>query len=207
MPIQTRRYGLWVGAIGVAFLIWVTINTITTAPNGSAGIAAGKRVPPFAVPLLDGEVQAKADIAEHANEGARGKVPACDERGPRILNVCQLYERRPVVLALFVEGCTDILSELQSLAPSFPSVDFAAVSLRGDPSKLLQLVHEKGIGFPVGYDSEGELAALYKLAACPQVSFIYRGGKAQGKALLREPTKRRMRARIAALVRASKGRR
>ena len=59
-------------------------------------------------------------------------MPACAERGARILNVCQLYEQGPVVLALFVDAgsCPAVLSEMQALAPAFPGVRFAAVAIR-----------------------------------------------------------------------------
>ena len=52
--------------------------------------------------------------------------------GRGILNVCQLYERGPVVLALFVDAgsCPAVLGDLQALAPSFPGVRFAAVAIK-----------------------------------------------------------------------------
>ena len=60
-------------------------------------------------------------------------MPACEVRGPQILNICQLYERGPVVLALFVDAgsCADVLGDMQALAPSFPEVRFAAVAIKG----------------------------------------------------------------------------
>ena len=63
-----------------------------------------------------------ADIATHANDGEAGKRPACAVRGTGILNICELYEEGPVVLALFVnEGsCAKVLNDLQALAPSPP---------------------------------------------------------------------------------------
>jgi AhpC/TSA family len=205
LPVQGNKYGRWIGGLVVIFVIAVTIITILTKPNGAAGLRRGEQVPVFAVPLLDGEVEKKADIAIHANERERGKVPACKERGQRILNICELYERGPVVLALFSEGgsCTDVLSEMEAVAPSFPKVSFAAVSILGNPGALRTLTRKRGITFPVGFDDEGQLAALFKFESCPQVSFIDKGGKVQSSALLVEPPKATLRARIAALVTAS----
>ena len=36
----------------------------------------------------------------------------------------------------------------------------------------------------MGIDSDGALAALYKVASCPQVTFAYPGGEVQSGALL-----------------------
>src|SRR5207237_6501188 len=107
----------------------------------------------------------------------------------QILNVCQLYERGPVVLALFVNAgsCPAVLGDMQSLAPSFPGVQFAAVALRPDRAGLRRLLRSRGLRLPVGVDRDGSLLALYKVATCPQVSFAYPGGVVQSRALLVRP--------------------
>src|ERR1700757_2724356 len=104
---SSPRYGPWVGGLGLGILGLITLNTILTPSHGAVGLVPGERMPPFAVPLASGTLQGSADVATRPNEGSAGKVPACAERGPQILNVCQLYERGPVVLALFVDsgGC------------------------------------------------------------------------------------------------------
>ena len=120
----------------------ITINTIETKPNGLKGLAPGEQMPPFAVPLASGSLKGDADTARDADEGSAGRVPACNERGPQILNICQLYEGAPVVLALFVDGgsCPDVLSDMQALAPSFPGVRFAAVAIKGERAKVRSLI-------------------------------------------------------------------
>jgi hypothetical protein len=122
-------------------------------------------------------------------------------RGPSILNICQLYERGPVVLALFVDegGCANVLSDLQTLSPSYPKVQIAAVGLRAGRGSVRELLSSHGISFPVGIDDQGDLAALYKIATCPQVTFIEHGGTAQGRALLGRPSTATLRARLAQL--------
>ena len=67
-------------------------------------VQPGEQLPPFAVPLALGSLNGDADTATHAFEGAAGRVPACNERGSQILNICELYEGAPVVLALFVDS-------------------------------------------------------------------------------------------------------
>jgi hypothetical protein len=133
-PASTaQRYGRYVGALGIVILVLITINTLLTKPNGAAGIRPGQPLAPFAVPLATGSLNGDADIATRPNQGLAGKVPACQERKAGVLNICQLYERGPVVLALFVNGggCQEVLEQLQRLTTSFPSVQFAAVAIEG----------------------------------------------------------------------------
>ncbi len=198
----TPRYGGYVGLLALLIIVLITINTIVTKPNGVKGLAPGERVPPFAVPLALGNLKGDADTATRANEGAAGRVPACEERGTQILNICQLYEGAPVVLALFVDGgsCADVLDDMQALAPSFAGVRFAGVALKGDRKKVRKLIRTHGLTLPVGIDSDGALAALYKVGTCPQLTFIYPGGIVQGGALINRPSRALLRRRIAKLL-------
>jgi hypothetical protein len=202
------RYGGYVGLLAIVILVLITINTIVTKPNGAKGLAPGERMPPFAVPLALGSLQGDADTARHADEGAAGKVPACRERGPQILNICQLYEGAPLVFALFVDhgACPAILGDMQALSGSFPGVRFAAVSIRDSRAHVRSLIRRRGLTLPVGLDSDGALAALYKVATCPQVTFAYPGGEVQSDALLTRPARSTLRRRVAELVAASRAR-
>ena len=207
-PRAGPRYGRYVGLLALVILLLITINTIVTKPNGAKGIEPGRALPPFAVPLVLGDLSGDADIAARAGEGARGSVAACQERGPQILNMCQLYERGPVVLALFIDAgsCAAILGDLQALAPSFPGVQFAAVALKGDRRQLRRLVRSRGLRMPVGIDRDGSLLALYKVATCPQATFAYPGGVVESPALLSRPPIATLRARVRELVAASRAR-
>ena len=202
------RYGRYVGILGLLILVLITINTALTKPTGVAGIEPGSPLAPFAVPLALGAVNGDANVATPANEGAAGKRPACSVRGTGILNICELYEQGPVVLALFVnEGsCAKVLDDLQALAPSFPSVRFVGVAIKGDRGQLRKLVRAQNLSIPIGFDRDGALAALYKLASCPQVSFAYPGGVVQSKALLARPATAVLRARVGELVQAARER-
>jgi hypothetical protein len=204
----TARYSRYVGVLAIVLLILILINTVTTTPNGSHGIAAGSKLPPFAVPLATGTLNGDADVATRPNQGGFGRVPACHERGPQILNICELYERGPVVLVLFVNGgdCPRVLDTLSGVLGSFPGVQAAAVAIRGDRAALRRLVSAHRLGFPVGYDHDGELANLYRDVVCPQLTFAYPGGTVQGQGLLRAPTAQELRARLAVLVSESRAR-
>jgi hypothetical protein len=207
-PRRPPRYGGYVGLLVIVILVLITINTIVTKPNGVKGLAPGEQLPPFAVPLALGTLNGDADTATHADEGAAGRVPACKERGPQILNVCELYEGAPLVLALFVDSgsCPAVLDDMQALAPSFPGVRFAAVAIKGSRSKLRKLIRTHRLGIPLGIDNDGALAALYKVGTCPQLTFAYPGGEAQSDALLNRPSRATLRARIAELVKDSRAR-
>jgi hypothetical protein len=199
------RAGRWVGVLAIAILVLITVNTIVTPSNGLAGLAPGERLPPFAAPLATGDLPGAANIATHPNDGSAGKHPACTVRGPRILNICQLYEQGPVVLALFVDAsaCNGVLAEMQALVPQFPGVRFAAVAIKGERASLRALVRAHGLTFPIGVDSEGVLPALYKMASCPQITFAYPGGVVQSKALLATPSPALLRDRVGALAAAA----
>jgi hypothetical protein len=205
-----NHYGRYVGLLGVLAVVLITINTALTKPNGATGIPPGEKLAPFAVPLATGSLPGDANVATKANEGSAGKAPACQVRGTQILNICELYEQGPVVLALFVNAgsCPAVLGSLQTLSGSFPEVRFAAVAIRGEGERasLRRLVRSKGLTIPVGIDEDGALAALYKVASCPQVSFAYPGGIVQSKALLRDVPLPALRARISELVSASRAR-
>ena len=196
------RYGRYIGVLAVLILVVITIDLLTTKPTGITGIEPGHALPPFAVPLALGNLNGDANVATRADEGGAGQVPACSVRGPRVLNVCQLYEQGPVVLALFVNGgsCPAILGDMESLLGSFPGVQFAAVAIKGNRTALRRLVRSRDLTFPVGIDNDGALAALYKLATCPQVTFALPGGVVQSKALLTRPPLSTLRARVSELV-------
>jgi AhpC/TSA family len=204
----TTHYGRYVGLLGLLALVLITVNTALTKPNGATGIPPGQHFAPFAVPLAESSLVGDADVATQADQGSAGRVPACKLRGARILNICELYEHGPVVLALFVNSgsCPDVLSELQTLMGAFPEVRFAAVAIKGDRASLRRLVRAKQLTLPVGIDSDGALAALYKIASCPQVSFAYPGGVVQSKALLRSVPLAALSKRVSELVAASHAR-
>ncbi len=203
------RYGRYVGLLALVILVLITVNTILTKPNGAKGIEPGHAIPPFAAPLALGRLNGDVNVATYANEGSAGRTPACAVRGPGVLNVCELYRRRPLVLALFVDAssCPDVLADMQALAGAFPAVSFVAVAIKGERGPLLALIRKQGLSsVQVGFDSDGILAGLYKVASCPQVSFVLPGGVVQSPALLDTPSRRTLRARVAELV-AAAGRR
>ncbi len=208
MTRNSSRYGRYVGILGVLVVVLFVINVTLSKQNGVGGIEPGQRLAPFAVPLALGELNGDANIATHADEGGDGKRPACSVRGAGILNICELYEQGPVVLALFIDGgsCPRIVSDLQALAPSFPAVRFAGVALEGERSKLRALIRARNLSIPIGLDRDGALAALYKVVSCSQVTFAYPGGVVQSKPLLEGSASATLRARVSQLLLAARER-
>jgi hypothetical protein len=202
------HYGRYVALLALVVLILITINTIATKPNGAGGIAPGQPLAPFAVPLADSSLRGDANIATQPDQGAAGSVPACSVRGPRVLNICQLYEQGPVVLALFIDSgsCSAVLGDMQALTAAYPAVRFAAVAIKPDRGALRSELRRRGITLPVGVDEDGALVALYKDASCPQITFAYPGGTVQSRALLSRPSAATLRERVQQLLSASRAR-
>jgi hypothetical protein len=206
--IAGSRYGIYVAILAAIALAAFAVHLALTSPKGATSLPPGARIPPFAAPFAVGGPPGEVDVATHANEGQKGKVPACSERGPAILNICQLYERGPVVLALFFDAgsCAGVLDDLQRLAQVFPRVGFAAVAIKEEAASVARTMRSKHLTLPVGVDQDGRLGLLYTMVSCPQVSFVYPGGVVQSPALLGRPPLAMLRARVAELIAASRAR-
>jgi hypothetical protein len=170
-----------VGVIAVGVIVYATINAARTEGPGSRGVPAGERMPPFAAPLAASDLEGDANVATRPDSGAEGERPACEVRGPKILNICQLYERGPVVLVFFTPGseqCEDQLDTMRDFMARDPrsGVRFAALSIRGNRDELRTTIAQRRWRFPVGYDRDGAVANRYGVAVCPTTIFAHRGG-------------------------------
>jgi hypothetical protein len=173
----------WIAGVVIALvLIYVTINTLRTDSQGSRGVSAGQKVPPFAAPLALADAKCKGDEECDANVLTRshdGVPKACDVRGAEVLNSCELT-RKPLVLAFLVapsQKCIDQVDQLDRLQKRFPAVNFAAVAIRGDHDDLNAIIRRHGWTLPVGYDHDGAIANAFAVAVCPTITFARRGGE------------------------------
>jgi hypothetical protein len=201
-PAGSSRYGWFFAVVVVLLIAYIAINNAGSDDAGSTGPPVAKRMPPFAVPLALSDLDGDANVATESGQGDAGARPACEVRGPEILNVCQLWERGPVALSfLATRGgrCVDGIDQIDSLRDDYPDVQFAAIAIRGDRDDLRELIRERGWGIPVGYDRDGVLANLYSVAVCPQTTLAARGGKVR-RTLIGEPTDRELRAALDALT-------
>jgi hypothetical protein len=187
-----RRPALIAGVVAVGAIAYISFNSLSTEGPGSRGVAAGRDLPPFAVPLALSDLEGDANVSERA----------CEVRGPEVLNVCELAERGPVVLTFFaepVERCADEVDLLNRLRPRYPHVQFAAVAIRGDREDLRRRVRERGWRLPVGHDRDGAAANAYAVAVCPTTTFAARGGEIRDTAVGSQ-TRTRLEAALEALT-------
>lgn len=205
---NTKRIRRRAGIFAVLVVAVISITATLSRPHSANSVVAGRKMPPFAVPLALGSVNGDANVATRPDSGSAGNGPACAVRGQGILNICQLYERGPVVLALFVNlgSCAGVLGELQRLASSFHEVRFVGVAIKGDRGELRSLVRAQRLALPVGYDHDGVLAGLYGMLSCPELVFAYPGGVVAGKPLLGDSHLATLRSRVSALVATARAR-
>lgn len=185
-PPGASRYGWVVGVIAIIVIAYISLNTIRTEGPGSTGIEPGRRLPPFAAPLVTSDLDGDANVAARAGQDEAGKVPACDVDDPRALNSCTLASAGPVVLAFLTAGsdkCTRELDAMETVSRDFPQVGFAAVGIKGKKSEFRDLVRSHGWTFPVAQDRDGAVSNVYGVAVCPTVVFAYRGGEVMETAL------------------------
>jgi hypothetical protein len=164
-----------VGVLALAAIVYISLNSLRTEGPGSRGVPAGEELPAFAVPLALSSLEGDANVSDRA----------CEVRGPRVLNVCELAEQGPVVLTFFAEPserCDDQVDLVDRVRERFPGVRFAAVAIRGDRDALRRRVRERGWELPVGHDRDGAVANTYAVAVCPTITFAEAGGEVAGTA-------------------------
>jgi hypothetical protein len=171
-----RRPGLIAGTLAVLVIGYISYNSLQTEGPGSRGVEPGRTLPAFAVPLALSDLEGDANVSERA----------CRVRGENVLNVCELAERGPVVLAFFAEPserCDEQIDLIDRIRARHPRVRFAAIAIRGDREDLRRRVRERGWRLPVGHDRDGAVANAYAVAVCPTITFAARGGEIQGTAV------------------------
>ncbi len=178
-PPGASRYGWFVGVVAVLALAYISLNTFKTG-SLARGVAPGRPMPAFAVPLASSDLVGDANLAQRAGRGAghSGHTPACAVTDPRALNLCRAAGDHAFVLAFFSERDAPSvrqLDALQAVAPRHPEVRFAAVALRGDRDRVRALVRAHRWTFPVGYDRGAEIGAAYGVADLPALTFARPG--------------------------------
>ena len=208
-PPRPRGPYAWLfGVIVAATLAYIGLNTLRNVGSISRGVEPGHRLPPFAAPLALGRLEGDANVATRPGQGQSGGRPACEVRGPEILNSCELTRGAPAVLAFVATAdpaCAAQLDRLERARPRFPGVRFAAVAARTDRDALRRLIRRRGWRFPVALDRDGAVFARYGVVDCPTVTFAYPGGVAM-RTTLSPLDDRRLVATVGALVEASERR-
>jgi hypothetical protein len=169
--------------VAVAFLAvvaYVTLNTIATEGTGARGLSAGTTLPPFAAPLATSRLEGDANVATRAGQGQAGSRPACEVRGPDVVNSCELAERGPVVLAFLaepVQDCREQVDVIDRLARRFDDVAFAVVAAKGDREALRERIAREGWRVPVAHDPDAAVWNAYAVGACPMVTLAGSDGR------------------------------
>lgn len=209
-PTGAGRYTWYVGILAVIIMAYILVNSLRTDGPGSQGPKVGAGMPPFAAPAVLSDLEGDANVATPENLGdAVGNVPACQLRGPDIVNSCELADGRAVVLGFFFtrgSECTGSFDVMERLQARYPDVSFAGVVVRGDRDDAREIVREQGWTFPIAFDQDGGVANLYGVAGCPEVVLVYPGGKVRETVIGRDRAERGLERRVADLVAAAKTR-
>jgi peroxiredoxin len=195
--VDTRRYRWMLGVFALILVAVISIYQFATNGVGTTGVPAGKPLPLFSAPLANTDLN-----------GVPNPNPPCTRAGhdPRILNLCLLSRRGPVVLSLFAAGsrqCQRQVDALQRLARRYPpsTVQFAAVAVNGTHAATAALIRSHHWTIPVAYDSDGTVGRLYDVVACPMAELAYRGGIVEDRLIGdRWETGAALAPRVAALV-------
>jgi hypothetical protein len=179
--LPTHRHAWIVGIVAVLVAGALAIGSTRPAGPGAGGLATGAQAPPFAVVLATSEARCDSDddpcdanvaASGAGDQGEAGSRPACEVRGPTVLNLCELTERGPLVLGLMATRDADCVASFDGLA-ALPrrhrGLQVAVVSIRGELGDLRAVVAGRRWSFPVGWDRDGVLASLYGVATCPYV--------------------------------------
>ena len=189
--VSGHRHAWLLGIAAILAIAALSIHGARSDAPRASGLRAGQALPPFAVVRATSDVvcddeddPCDANVASGARVGGgAGRRPACEVRGPTVLNVCELAERGPVVLGLAASrggACLDAFDRLEPLARRHPGLQVAVVAIAGRLPELRETVRERGWGFSVGWDRDAILAGVYGVAACPYVTVARWRGRVQG---------------------------
>ena len=179
-PRAGGRY-LWI--VGMAFVVAVVVAGLNSLPNagrGNSGPAAGQSLPVFAAPLASGAVEGDVNVRQpRSGTDSEGSRPACDVRGPGIVNLCDL-RKKPLVITFAGPGggeCGARLDIVDRLDERHRDVSFLGVVSDRDRGEVAELASEHGWTMAVAVDRDRALFNLYRAGLCGSTVFAHRGGR------------------------------
>jgi hypothetical protein len=204
-PRPASRYA-WV--VGVAFLIVIAVaglNAFRHEGRGSRGPRVGTHLPRFSAPLATGPLEGDANVCQRRRcPSNAGKLPACDVRSRQVVNSCELWKRRPVVLTVIFDRAADCFPQVDRVQRAMKSargVQYAVVYFsRNKRDDVRATVRHRAWTMPVALDKDGAVTNLYGVGVCPTTVFALRGGRVEETSLgnLTEP---QLRAGVRSLLR------
>jgi hypothetical protein len=186
---MTNRYSIAVGLIFLALIVVVTIHTLNGGGEDILGLDEQPPrwpLPEFAVPVAAGSLEGDANIYQDdcgssslpCPEGST-RVPACRIAVAGAIRVCDLFDR-PLVISFWFGtsgACEAQQNVVSTVAARYRGrVNFLSLDVRDSRGSVRELVREHGWKMPVGFDRDGAVAELYRVAACPTFAYAYPGG-------------------------------
>jgi hypothetical protein len=191
------RYSIAVGLIFLALIAVATVHTLTGG-GGEDTLGLDKQpprwpLPEFAVPAASGQLEGDANI--YQDDCGSSSLP-CSEQPPRVpacqiatagaIRVCDLFDR-PLVISFWFgteNRCERQQSVVSSVAERYRGrVNFLSLDVLDSRESVGELVREQGWQMPVGFDRDGAVAALYRIALCPTFAYAYPGGTLQSASI------------------------
>jgi hypothetical protein len=189
---MTNRYSIAVGLIFLALIVVVTIHTLNGGGEDILGLDEQPPrwpLPEFAVPVAAGSLEGDANVYQDdcgssslpCPEGST-RVPACGIAVAGAIRVCDLFDR-PLVISFWF-GTTGACEAQQNVVSTVAAryrgrVNFLSRDVRDARGSVRELVRRHGWKMPVGFDRDGAVAELYRVAACPTFAYAYPGGTLQ----------------------------
>jgi hypothetical protein len=186
----SQRY-MWV--VGVAALIVIIIVTINSAGNpgrGYLGPKPGTSLPPFAAKAAASGTAGDANVRpETGGNATQGPVPACQVKGPDVVNICELWDK-PVVVTFVADGfqsseqCREAFAVVEEVKAQSPGVNFVGVISGVDsPEEAKALATAGDWTFPIASDPDAAVFNVYRAGDCPSTVLASAGGTVSGTRL------------------------
>jgi hypothetical protein len=202
VPRPGNKYAWLVGIVmlmGLGVLLFS--QTLPNAGEAVQGPNEGQRLPAFAAPAADGDLEGDANVCQErpCPEGA-GRNPACELESEGVVTVCP-RRARPLVLTFVVTRGTDCepqVDRVERVRRQVPRVDFVTVVSGDTREETAGLARQRGWRQPVAVDEDGSVVNLYGIGICP-VTVFARDGRVRETSLgnLTEDELRRRAERLA----------
>jgi hypothetical protein len=191
------RYSIAVGLIFLALIAVATIHTLT-GNGGEDTLGLDKQparwpLPEFAVPAASGQLEGDANIYQDDCGSSSlpcsedpPRVPACQITTAGAIRVCDLFDR-PLVISFWFgteNRCERQQGVVSTVARRYGGrVNFLSLDVLDSRESVGELVREQGWQMPVGFDRDGAVAALFRVALCPTFAYAYPGGTLQSASI------------------------
>jgi hypothetical protein len=186
-PSPAQHARPYVIAAGLLLVVLVVLAVLapglvcgpSTGSESVRGPRPGQPLPEFAAPLATGALDGDVNITPSGlPPGAPGR-PACEVRGPGVVNLCDLREHPLAIIFVVREGtrCESEIGVFDRVAREHPKIEFLVVVSGEERAAVEQLVRSRAWSVPVAVDPDGALVNLYRVGVCPTTIFALPGGR------------------------------